>query len=150
MGVEDSLEQTLAARQVRYALAALLRERGVDLSPGAEMRGINRRLAHSGLRAVAERALRQRGLAAASEPELEHHERTAAAGFSKVRRLALPRNMLARLVEVSISPDRAAYLEERGLHTEVATLFDRAVSPRNLSIFASRDESRLPRAEQGC
>jgi hypothetical protein len=144
MGVEDSLEQTLAARQVRYALGGLLRGRGVELEPGAEMRGINRRLAHQGLRVVAGKALAQRGLAPPNELELAHHERTAAAAFAKVRRLALPRNMLARLVEVSIALDRAAHLEEHGLRTEVATLFDRDVSPRNLAIFASHDASRLP------
>jgi hypothetical protein len=93
---------------------------------------------------VAEKALAQRGLAPATEFELAHHERAAAADFARVRRLALPRNMLARLVEVSIALDRAAHLEEHGLHTEVATLFDRDVSPRNLAIFASHDPSRLP------
>jgi hypothetical protein len=52
--------------------------------------------------------------------------------------------MLARLVEVFVVHDRAATLGERGLHTRVATLFTRAVTPRNIALFASREPDRLP------
>jgi hypothetical protein len=41
--------------------------------------------------------------------------------------------------------DRAAALEERGARVTVATLFDRAASPRNIALFASRAGERLPR-----
>ncbi len=108
------------------------------------MSGINRRRATRGLRAVAEPALAARGLPAASDAELQHHETSAARDYAQVRRLSLPRSMLARAVEVWVSLDRAAYLEEQGLVVQVATLFERSVSPRNIGLLASRDAARLP------
>lgn len=145
-GIEASITTTIAARQTRYALGQLLRARGVTLEPGAEMAGINRRRANQGLAAVAERALAQRGLAPATFSELAHHEAAAARDYAVIRRLSLPRSMLARVVEVLVSLDRAQHLAEQGLHVAVATLFDRGISPRNIGIFASRERRRLPAA----
>jgi SAM-dependent methyltransferase len=145
-GVEASIAVTIAARQTRYALGLLLRSRGVALAPGAEMSGINRRRANAGLGAVAERALALRGLAPASAAELRQHEALAAEQYGSIRRLSLPRSMLARLIEVLVSLDRAAHLAERGLEVQLATLFERGVSPRNIGIFASRERGRLPAA----
>jgi replicative DNA helicase len=54
--------------------------------------------------------------------------------------------MLARLVEVLVSLDRAQHLAEQGLFVQVATLFDRGISPRNIGIFASLQGERLPAA----
>jgi hypothetical protein len=107
------------------------------------MHGINRRRAHQGLGEVARRALELRGLAPALGPELAQHEAAAAREYATMRRLSLPRSMLARLVEVLVCLDRAAYLEEHGQHVLVATLFERRVSPRNIGIFASRRPERL-------
>jgi SAM-dependent methyltransferase len=143
-GVEASLAATLAAREARYALHRLLRERGVDLAPGEEMRGINRRRAHAGLAVIAGQALSLRGLPAAEAAEIERHAGEARRRYAQVRRLSLPRSMLARLVELAVVLDRAAALEESGHHVRVATLFERAVTPRNIALFASRDEGRLP------
>jgi SAM-dependent methyltransferase len=145
-GVEASIAVTIGARQTRYALGQLLRGRGVVLEPGAEMTGINRRRANAGLAVVAERALALRELEPTTEAELAHYEALATGHYGVIRRLSLPRSMLARLVEVLVSLDRAAHLEERGLDVTVATLFDRAVSPRNIGIFASRSGARLPAA----
>lgn len=145
-GVEASIDVTIGARQTRYALGQLLRARGVELEPGAEMSGINRRRANAGLAVVAELALSQRGLPPPSTAELAHHLELAAQHYAVIRRLSLPRSMLARLIEVLVSLDRAAHLEERGLDVQVATLFERAVSPRNIGIFASRSGQRLPAA----
>jgi len=145
-GVETSIEVTLAARQTRYALGLLLRARGVALEAGAEMSGINRRRAQAGLRDVAERALALRGLPPPSEPELAHHSTVAAEHYAQIRRLSLPRSMLSRLVEVLVSLDRAAHLERQGLEARIVSLFDRAVSPRNIAILASQQRGRLPAA----
>ncbi|HEX3853373.1 MAG TPA: methyltransferase [Polyangiaceae bacterium] len=145
VGVETSIERTMQARQARYALRQLLRARGLEIAPGAEMHGINRRQAHAGLAEIAARSLSQRGLRPASAAELEHHQREATLHFHAVRRLSLPRNMLARAVELSVVLDRALHLLERGYSVRVATLFERAVTPRNISLFASRDAARLPR-----
>jgi len=145
-GVEVSIDVTIGARQTRYALGQLLRARGVVLEPGAEMSGINRRRANAGLRAVAERALGLRALAPPSDAEIAHFEAAAADAYGVIRRLSLPRSMLARLIEVLVSLDRAVHLEERGLDVQVAMLFERAVSPRNIGIFASRSGRRLPAA----
>jgi hypothetical protein len=143
-GVETEIQLTMRARQARYALRRLLLARGLDIPPGAEMHGINRRRAHAGLRDITDRALLQRGLAAASNAEVDEHERAAARHFEVIRRLSLPRNMLARAVELSVVLDRAMRLRECGYAVCVATLFDRAVTPRNIALFASRDGTRLP------
>jgi hypothetical protein len=57
--------------------------------------------------------------------------------------------MLARLVEVAVALDRAAALEEGGQYVQVATLFERAITPRNIAIFACRAPERLPRVREG-
>ena len=145
-GGEARIDVTIGARQTRYALGQLLRARGVVLEPGAEMSGINRRRANAGLATVAERALALRDLPPPSAAELAHHEALATEHYAVIRRLSLPRSMLARLIEVLVSLDRAAHLEERGLDVQVATLFERGVSPRNIGIFASRFAQRLPAA----
>lgn len=145
-GVEASIEVTIGARQTRYALGQLLRARGVALEPGAEMSGINRRQANAGLAVVASRALALRKLATPTDAELAHHDALAARDYALIRRLSLPRSMLSRLVEVLVTLDRAAHLEEAGLAVRVATLFDRGISPRNIGIFAHRDAVRLPAA----
>ena len=145
-GVEASIGVTIAARQTRYALGQLLRARDITLEPGAEMSGINRRRANAGLRVVAERALTLRNLPPPSDAEIAHFEAVAVKAYGVIRRLSLPRSMLARLIEVLVSLDRAVHLEERGLDVEVMALFERAVSPRNIGIFASRSAKRLPAA----
>jgi len=144
IGVESSIEDTIRARQARYALRLLLRARGLELAPGAEMQGVNRRQAHSGLRALAERSLPVHALPPASDAEIAAIEREASQQFSAIRRFSLPRDMLARAVELSVILDRAARLEESGYAVRVATIFERAVTPRNVSLFASRDGARLP------
>jgi hypothetical protein len=149
LGVETTIDATMDARQARYALGRLLRERGVDVSPGEEMRGINRRRAYAGLRDIAERALAIRSLSPPTDAEIRRHEEESRLRYGAVRRLSLPRSMLARLVEVAVALDRAAALEESGQHVRVATLFNRAVTPRNIAVFASSAVERLPRAERG-
>lgn len=134
MGVEASLADMLAMRERRYALLRLLRARGLDLEPGEEMRGINRRRARCGFAELAARALSLRGLGPAVAAELREHEEAAREEFGRMRRLSLPRSMLARLCEVAVVLDRAAALEERGHEVEVATAFDAEVTPRNLVV----------------
>lgn len=143
-GVEATIEATMAAREARFALWLLLRGRGAAIAPGEEMRGINRRRARGGLAEIAERALALRGLPPASAEEIRAFEAEGRRAFAAVRRLSLPRNMLARAVEIAVVLDRAAALEERGHHVRVGTLFERAVTPRNVALLASRDPSRLP------
>jgi hypothetical protein len=138
------MEHNLRGREARYALRQLLRARGLDILPNAELRGINRRRAQIGLGEIAARALEQRGLTPASPAEIAHYEAEARQHFFAIRRLSLPRNMLARVVELCVVLDRAAHLEERGHAVRVATLFERAITPRNISLFASRDGNRLP------
>jgi len=144
IGVEASIEQTIRARQTRYGLRLLLHARGLVFEPGAEMQGVNRRQAHAGLAAIAQRSLAVHALAPASDAEIATFEQEAELQFSAIRRLSLPRDMLARAIELSVILDRAARLEESGHAVRVATIFERAVTPRNVSLFASRDGARLP------
>ncbi|HEY3351811.1 MAG TPA: methyltransferase [Polyangia bacterium] len=145
VGVEGGLASWLAARETRLALRKLLRARGVELAAGEEMRGVNRRRAHAGLAALAARVLAARGLPPASAREIDAHARAAQRDHAIVRRLSLPRHLLARLVELAVVLDRATFLEEQGRFVRVATLFARAVSPRNLALAASAERRRLPR-----
>ncbi|HLM73841.1 MAG TPA: methyltransferase, partial [Polyangiaceae bacterium] len=146
VGVERSLSDTNRAREHRLALRLLLRSRGALVDHGEELRGINRRRALAGLEGIAERALAMRGLEPATSDELARAAAEAKLRFARMRRWNLPRSMLARLIEVTVSLDRAAILEEHGLAVAVMTLVDPSVTARNIIVLASRDPARLPRA----
>lgn len=51
--------------------------------------------------------------------------------------LGIIRSQLARLVELYIVLDRALWLEENGAKVELKETFDQALSPRNISLYAS-------------
>jgi SAM-dependent methyltransferase len=144
-GVETSSKSNVLARETRYALRQLLISRGLSLGAGAEMRNINRRRAHAGLAELAAHACRLRSLTPPTATEVELHERNAQRDHARVRRLSLPRHLLARLVELAVIFDRGAALEAAGQAVRVAALFDPSITPRNVAIFASRDAGRLPR-----
>jgi SAM-dependent methyltransferase len=148
-GVETSLQANLAARQARFALYRLLRARNLKVTPGEAMRGINRRRAHEGFRALAQRALLIRGLSPGSEAELSHYEIESQQLYGKIRRFTLPRHLLSRLVELAVVLDRASCLEESGLYVSVLTLCAQSDTPRNVCIFASQERKRLPNFEDG-
>jgi SAM-dependent methyltransferase len=138
MGVEAPLSENLRARETRLALRRLLRERGLAVQAGEEMRGVNRRRAHAGLAELASFVLAQRGLPPATDAELRLHSENAHRDYACMRRLALPRHLLARLVELAVVFDRAAALEEAGFSVQVAQLFERRVTPRNTVLLATR------------
>ena len=143
-GVEATLAANLAARETRLGLRYLLRARGFSVAAGEEMRGINRRRAQAGLGELAQHALARRGQPAPTPAELRTHAEQARRDYANMRRLALPRNMLARLVELAIVLDRAALLEERGCYVRLGQFVDQQVTPRNTVLFASREVDRLP------
>ncbi len=143
-GVEASLADNLRAREARLALRYLLRERGLELAAGEEMRGINRRRAHGGFEDLACYALALRGLPPPAGPELRHCGGAARHDYAIMRRLSLPRALLARLIELAVVRDRAAALEEQGQAVIVAQLFEQRLTPRNTVLFASADPDRLP------
>lgn len=143
-GVEASLAANLAARETRLALRYLLRQRGLRIGAGEEMRGINRRRAHAGFDELARFALARRGLSAPTPAELATHALRARRDYTVMRRLALPRNMLARVVELAVVLDRAALLEERGHYVRLGQFVEQRVTPRNTVLFASRHAERLP------
>lgn len=135
-GVEASLGENLRAREARLALRHLLRARGVDVPPGGEMRGVNRRRAHAGFPELASRVLASRALPPPTLAELTRHGEDARAEHLSIRRLSLPRHLLSRLVELAVVFDRAAFLEEQGSRVQVLQLFEDAVTPRNTLISA--------------
>jgi SAM-dependent methyltransferase len=137
-GVEASLRENLRAREARLAVRRLLRARGVDVRPGEEMRGVNRRRAHAGFRELASRVLASRALPPATDAELTLHEESARSEHLSMRRFSLPRHLLSRLVELAVVFDRAALLEERGSAVQVAQLFEDAITPRNTLLLAER------------
>jgi SAM-dependent methyltransferase len=135
-GVEASLGDNLRAREARLALRHLLRARGVDVRPGEEMRGVNRRRAHAGLRELASRVLASRALPPPTDAELRAHGEDARAEHLSIRRFSLPRHLVSRLVELAVVFDRAALLEEHGSAVQVVQLFEDAITPRNTLLLA--------------
>jgi SAM-dependent methyltransferase len=148
VGVETSLAATLAAREARHALALLLARRGLVVAPGEEMRGLNRRRARRGLAEIAPAALALRDEPPPTAAELAAASADARRDYARMRRLSLPRALLARLCEVALVLDRAAALVEAGHAARVGVAFDVAVSPRNLLLAASLDPRRLPAFER--
>ncbi|MCB9575766.1 MAG: methyltransferase [Polyangiaceae bacterium] len=133
--VED-MDRVMSGRRERFALRRLLERRDVHEPAGHELYGVPRRRVGKGLAACAEIAFRRRGLAPPSAAELSWAEREAAREHGRVRRLNLPRYRLARMAELFIVFDRAAYLSERGYQVSVRALFPFDVSSRNVAIFA--------------
>lgn len=142
-GVEATLAENLRGRQARLAVRRLLQSRGLSVAAGEEMRGVNRRRAQAGFATLATAVLAERRLAPPTPAELRFHAEAAEREHGAMRRLSLPRHLLARLVEVSVVLDRAALLEERGQCVLVAELFDQRVTPRNTVLLATAEPSRL-------
>jgi SAM-dependent methyltransferase len=143
-GVEASLAENLRAREARLALRYLLRARGLELDAGQEMRGVNRRRAQRGFAELATHTLALRQLAPPTPLELRSFADVARRDHAIIRRLSLPRSLLARLVELAVVRDRAAALEECGHCVAVAQLFDQRLTPRNTVLLASAHPDRLP------
>ena len=134
-GVEEALAVRSAARVNRMALRAALLAAGQAVTAGEEMRGVNRRRATGALEALAACAFAARGMAAPSAAAVDAAGRAAAAEYERVRRWSLPRAMLARLLEVWVALDRAAWLRSLGYATEVVAAFDPSLSPRNVAVL---------------
>lgn len=128
-------EAVMQRRLVRRALYVLLREAGVALPPGDEMHGIPRRQLRHGLEHVAAHAFGARGLPMPRRSELEQAQARAVQEHAIMRRLALPRTMLARVLELALVHDRAVLLEESGAPPIVVEAFDRDASPRNVAVL---------------
>jgi hypothetical protein len=143
-GVEASLHDNLRGREARLGLRRLLEARGLAVASGEEMRGVNRRRAHAGLQELASTVLERRRLPPPTPTELRFHAEAAGREHAAMRRLALPRNLLARLVEVTVVLDRAARLEESGHVVLVGELFEQWVTPRNTVVLGTTDPRRFP------
>lgn len=137
-GVEASREGNLDARARRLALRRLLGARGLELRPGAEMDGVNRRAAQRDLASLVERVFAQRGLPAPSAGDVAEADRWSREHYARMRRFALPRALLGRALEVYVALDRARRLEARGFEVALFALFPVEVSARNLVIVARR------------
>jgi SAM-dependent methyltransferase len=137
-GVEATRLENLAGRARRLALHRLLSEDGNELRLGAELEGLNRRAAHRDLPSLVARAFALRRRSPPSASAIEEAASWAREQHARVRRLSVPRLMLARTLEVFVALDRARYLEERGFAVTVGALFPASVSARNLVLAARR------------
>lgn len=124
-------------RRTRLALRLALEARGVRLAPGDEARGVTKERFARGLGAAAEHAFARRGLAPPVAAELSAAAAEAERRHARIARFALPRHALARVLELAIVLDRAAYLAEGGQRVRVRPLFGPRTSPRNLAIVAT-------------
>jgi SAM-dependent methyltransferase len=148
-GIEASLADNLRAREARLALRYLLRARGLDIGAGEEMRGVNRRRAQAGFGELAAHCLALRRLPSPSAIEVRFFAEVARRDYAIIRRLSLPRTLLARMIELAVVRDRASALEERGHAVAVAQLFEQRLTPRNTALFASAKPERLPPLRAG-
>jgi len=71
--------------------------------------------------------------------ELYHHPQTQL-DLERTIRAGLIRGILGRLIEIYIVLDRAIYLEEKGLRSEVFSFFNPKLSPRNILLFAKNSQ----------
>jgi hypothetical protein len=135
-GVEASRSENLAARERRLALHRLLVERWGPLRLGAEMDGLNRRVAQHELSVLVARAFARRGAPAPSAAAIDRAARWARDTHARSRRLSLPRSLLARALEVYVLLDRAMHLGQKGFVVRIGTAFSAEVSARNLALVA--------------
>ncbi len=70
--------------------------------------------------------------------DLDGVERRARKRVLRVRALGLMRGVFRRPVELWLALDSALYLQERGFDVSLGTFCDRAVTPRNLCLLATR------------
>ena len=137
-GVEADLASRNRSRVHRVALRLALADAGLDVRPGEEMRGLNRRRAMGSLGELIARAFALRARATPSPHAIAEVERAAYAEYARTSRWELPRTLLAPLVETWVALDRARYLSTRGYRAEVVVAFPREISPRNLTVLATR------------
>jgi SAM-dependent methyltransferase len=146
-GVEATRAENLAGRERRLALHRLLEDDGEVLELGAEIGGLNRRAAQRDLGTLVARAFASRGRPAPPASAIDEAASWARVQHAEVRRLSLPRALLARVLEVLVLVDRARYLEERGRDVTIGLLFPARVSARNLVLASPAGGScreRLP------
>jgi hypothetical protein len=136
-GVEASRSENLAARERRLALHRLFTDRWGPIRLGAEMDGLNRRIAQRELSVLVARAFARRGAPAPSAAAIDDAARWAREAHARARRLSLPRSLLARVLEIYVLLDRAMHLGRRGFVVRVGTAFPADVSARNLALVAS-------------
>lgn len=137
-GVEATRAENVAARERRIALHRLLATHLGPLDFGAEIAGLNRRAAHADLDTLVERAFVLRGAAVPSRAAIGETAAFARREHARLRRLSLPRSLLARAVEVFVLHDRAELLRRSGFTVRVGALFPAEVSARNLVLVAAR------------
>jgi hypothetical protein len=146
-GVEGSRSDNLAARERRLALHRLLTQRWGPIRLGAEIDGLNRRVARRDLSFLVARAFAHRGAPAPSPAAIDEAARWAREAHARARRLSLPRTLLARALEVYVLLDRAMVLERGGFVVRVGTVFAVGVSARNLALVASSSEPGASRGD---
>lgn len=144
-GVEATRAENLAGRERRLALHRLLSAHDTSLRAFAEIDGLNRRAAQRDLGALVARAFALRGLEPPSAAAIDDAARWARGHHAQVRRLSLPRHLLARVLEVFVLLDRARHLEERGYDVTAGTLFPVEASARNLALLARARARVTPR-----
>lgn len=135
-GVEASREVNLAARERRLVLHRLLADVGGDPRVGSEIEGLNRRAARGDVAQLVARAFAVRGIPAPDASVVASAVEATRLDYARARRLALPRALFGRVLEVFVLADRALFLEERGFDVRIGALFPPDVSARNLALVA--------------
>lgn len=136
-GIEADLATRSMSRENRLALRLLFRDAGVELSPGEEMRGINRRRATGSFASLAAYAFDRASLSPPTSVAIGAASSEASRCYALMRRWELPRTMLGRLIEVWVALDRAMLLVRSGRRVDVSIAFGAHLSPRNVAVIAT-------------
>ena len=81
-----------------------------------------------------------KGLALPASVNFAHWARHGEIRLVRVRRLELLRHLFRRPLELWLVLDLVLFLEEQGYRVQLGTFCERALTPRNLLIDASRPE----------
>lgn len=132
--IGDMNDHRLVGQRTRYALRAILKERGVEVRSGEEVYGLSRHRVKKGLRAVAGEFEEIWGIRKMRENEIESWDERSKEEYEVLRRLGIPRVIAGQALEMAIVLDRAAALEESGEFKKVVTCrpWSEDVSSRNL------------------
>ncbi|CAE8621941.1 unnamed protein product [Polarella glacialis] len=126
---------TLGSAFARLGLRRLLELRGEPCGPSPQAPSL-RGLGRGDFQFLARQALERRGLPPPTASELAAAEQAAAVQLPVFRRLELLTPLVGDVVELAVSLDRAAALEESGYDSALGRLFQSSASPRNLAIYA--------------
>ncbi|KAI0567381.1 Methyltransferase [Gracilaria domingensis] len=125
------------ARVTRYALRALLADRGMDYQPGDEVASLSRHMFKHGLLHVSHKFLETCNVDLRLEAkEATERMKAAASEYREMQALNIPRAIAGEILEMAILLDRASMLEKTFPTVRTMRVWPESISVKNLAIAA--------------